>query len=236
MKEYSINTIYLNEISGLGELKRFGQWVYYKSKFKKGCVFNYSDVHFSRRIGISVSSARLLRIFWLEKGWCRMDSGNLIFNSARNSVRGDKWHKTTVKVYESLKQTINELYYQVLHNKGKNQFDYLKRVSAAIKNPTKIKEYKWGRKQKLAGALPEADQRFKMSYKGIGKFLGCSNGKAYGIMMNLLNEKKVRIFKREPLLMLKSQSAVLLNIMADECGGFVKGDSCYKNLCNEYIF
>lgn len=236
MKEYSVNTIYLNEISKSGELKEFGQWMYYKSMFKKGCVFNYTDVHFSRRIGISVSSARLLKISWLKRGWCRIDGNNLIFNSARNSVQREKWHKTSVKIYNTLKQTIKELYYQVLYNKGKNQFDYLKCVSAATKNPTSNKEYKWGRKQKLAGVLPEAKDRFKMSYKGIGKFLGCSSGKAYEMMMEFLNDKKIRVYKREPVLLYKSQSAISLKVMARKSGGYVSRGSVYKNLCNEYVF
>lgn len=243
MKEYSINTLYLTQISELGELKQFAQWLYYKSLFKKGCAFNYTDQAFADKIGKSVSMARIYRQSWIEKGWCRFHKGhgkskNLIFNSARNSVRGEKWHKTIIKIYGTLSETINNLYYSVLENRN-NQFEYLKRVGQAIHKPDNSKHYKWGikRRKKLASdRLPSTTDTFKASYKGLGKLFGCSSGKAHSLIKSFTEQKELTVIRGFTQMAGTSSKMGLKMLAESKAGTFVSRNYVYRVFCNQYVF
>lgn len=243
MKEYSVNTLYLAQISELGLLKQFAQWITYKSYLNKGCCYNYTDVHFARKVGISTSKARSLRLFWIEQGWCRFEKGRignkLIFNSARNSVRGDKWHRTTVTIFKDVKQTINQLYYQIIENKGKKQFEFLKRIAVAISKPSNYKEHKWAKnKLKKLGSdrLPKTDARFKISYKGLGNTFGCSSSKAHSLIKEFTKQGKITVIQQAQQIFGSDDKSKRNFAVKFIPNGFTSRNYVYKALCNEYVF
>lgn len=226
------------ELSKLGLLKDFGRLLYYRSFFKRGCIHNYTDLHLSRRIKCSVSKARVLRLFWVNNGWCRFEGKKLVFNSARNSVRGDKWHKSVVTVYSDINKTVNELYFHILANKNK-QFEFLKQIAVAISKPSNYRQLKWGkgRLRKLGSdRLPKTSDRFKISYKGLGKVLGCSAGKAHALIKTFIQEHRLTAI---------TSAVQVFGGESDQMNGFVvkfvpnsfkSRKYVYKALCNEYVF
>lgn len=231
------------EIGRLGVLKQFGQWIYCKSKIRKGCVFNYSDLNLSRSIGVSVSKARVLRIFWLNQGWCRFEKGrgdskNLVFNNLTGYVKGEKWHKSIIHIYKNDKLTIENIYFQLLQIKNQ-QFEFLKSIGRENIEPSGLKALKNAKrlqKKYSRGKLPCENDRFKISFKGLAKLFGCSIGKAHLLINRFVQMKKIIVFRMSKQICLIRSFGGRKMIDEGVINGFLGKNHVYRVFCNEYYF
>lgn len=242
MRTLSINTFQLLELSRLGLLKHFGQWVYYKSKIRKGCVFNYSDLNLSRAIGVSLSKARVLRIFWLNQGWCRFEKGrgnnkNLVFNNLSGYAKGAKWHKSVVRIHKNDRLTIDNIYFQILQIKN-SQFEFLKQIGRDLTEPSTLKAHKSAVRvsKNYKRGFPAKNDRFKVSFKGLAKLFGCSIGKAHSLIKKFVQMKKLTVFRMSKQVCLIRSLAGLQKIDEGIENGFLGKNHIYKVFCNEYVF
>lgn len=226
--EFGVN---IGDISGYN-IKDLATHLYYKAKFKRGCVFKYSDVSFAARVEISVSTARKLRIKWVSLGWCRFHAGNLIFSSLNDKPD----YRIKFKVLGTLKETIKQAYFTVFQNTYK-QFDYLRRVSREITSPSDSKSFKWAmnRKRKL-GKLPAQNDTFKISFKRLAVVFGCSQGKAHALIKEFGGKGLVDVIKS--FTAWGDRGDVRGNYYRAEGidGAFVSKKYACKVACNVYVF
>jgi hypothetical protein len=225
----------LLELSRLGLLKDFGKWVYYKSKIRKGCVFNYTDYNLSRAIDVSLSKARVLRIFWINQGWCRFEKGrgnskNLVFNNQNGYAKGAKWHKSVIHIYKNYRNTIDNICFQILQIKNQ-QFEFLKSISRELKEPSSLKALKNAKRisKNYSSGLPNKNDRFKVSFKGIAKMFGCS-------IKKFVQMKKLTVFRMSRQVCLIRSWAGIGMIDNGIVNGFLGKNHVYRVFCNEYVF
>jgi len=111
-------------------------------------------------------------------------------------------------------------------------------VSSAISKPFNAKSYKWAVKERksLKSGLPKTDARFRISYKGLGKLFGCSQGKAHYLIDTFTKQKRMTVIKHT-VQEYGTQSGVGLVLMSETIkNSFVSRKHIYRNECNQYVF
>lgn len=189
------------------ELKEYAAFCYFKYLFRNGCIYNYNSNKLSTKCKYSPAFIRKNVKKFLDKGWCRMHSGNLIFNKSSH-FNGTQ---SEIKLYDeanikkcSIKEILRYFYLQIikLHD---SKLSRLKKLKSDLKsNKTRIRhkaeEYadamekankKWKR-----GNLPNEMTRLKLTNSKLGKLFNCSAGKASGIVKFLEENEFIKVTRQ----------------------------------------
>jgi hypothetical protein len=177
------------------ELKEYAAFCYFKYLFKNGCIYDYNSIKLATKCKYSPAFIRKNIKKFLDKGWCRMHSGNLIFNKSSHFNGQSK----NINLYDEIKtkkasiKDILDLFHLEVLKISNSNLDKVKKLKSELKsNKTrtrhKAEDYadSIGFKTEAQRAkLPDETTKLKLSNTRLSKLFGCSSGKASGIIKRL---------------------------------------------------
>lgn len=238
VRTFRLNRHDLHIIIKEGVLDEFSEFLFYKTRFKNGCVYDYTPERLSQFVNIPPRAIkRHIKVF-LSMGWCKMHCGNLIFLKPNKFSKSEYYDKVNFTIRGTIKEIRDDLYLVLLRQK-QSQFEYLQKLGRDNVHPQNDKIYKSARKRlrsmgKSVVELPRKGKRYSVSYKGIAKFLKISVGSAFNLIQRLI--KKYKIWCYRHLLELKKVPLTASEMFPDEDYTYYFNGYFFKRKRNEYNF
>jgi len=223
-----------------GLIKEYAHFLYLKSLYKNGCVFNFTHLGLSKKSRLSRAAIKKHIKLFLDLGWCRIHSGNLIFNKREIFDESKQIIKTEFQIKSTVKEILYDLYLIILKNKQK-QFDSLRKLRHDIdcsQNP-----YLKNRAEKLlkkyglnVNKLPLANDELKVSTEKLSQLFKCSVGKCAGIIKTLKTSGLIQVFSDRNSIFKIYNKKMMKCIISENPGCYVSGNFVVKVECNKYRF
>lgn len=236
----NINITQVVDFGKCGLIKEYAHFLYLKSLYKNSCVYNYTHLGLSKKSRLSRAAVKKHVSLFLELGWCRIHSGNLIFNKRDSFDENKQRVKEKFKIRSTVKEILYDLYLVILKNKQK-QFDSLKKLRHDIdcsQNPyLKTRAEKLLRKYGLnVQKLPSANAQLKISTENISKLFKCSVGKCAAIIKKLKVEGLIEVISERASHYKTYSKKMMKGIVAEMPNSYISGNFVVKVECNKYRF
>lgn len=234
-----INVVNLKVLSDKGLLRHLAVFITIKSKYRNGCIYNYTQESLASKTNISRSAIRKYVKFFLDNGWCRIADGNLCFNGLGKLDKEPKRVLADVKA-KGTKELIQEFQLLLLKHK-QAQFNRIRSLGNEINTPTNIKAHKSAIKMVRKygynkSKLPPESAKLKMSIKSIAKWLNCSVGKTVAVLDRLRTKGLISITKCRNVIGFSHIEARIDKWLADNENSFCVRGWVIQVSCNEYVF
>jgi hypothetical protein len=240
MTHLNINAVNLKTMVDSGHLKDYATFLWLKGLYSNSCILNYTQKSLSIKSGISLSGVRRYVKLFLDKGWCRMHKGNLVFNKLKTFDHNKKKIIFKFQINDSVKQVLKDLQLFLLKKKQEDFYKLVK-LSSDLSKPQNNKVYKNALKRVKKHdinkeSLPGEGTEFSISMKKIALVLGCSIGSAAGKIKQMRQEGLVWcVTGRKEIMPVKDPYYIkwLLNVHPNSYyhNGFI-----YSVCCNKYKF
>lgn len=219
------NRLLLEEITSLRYERKYAVYLKLKHFFGNGCVYKYNPNKFALISRIDRRCITQHVKFFLEKGWCRMHSGNLIFISQSNLVKNfniknfnkinirfekkTKINDIVIAIREAIlknKYNQRELVRQMSRDLYKSSGPYVKekrsRAQAWFRKHPNVKPFQSSENAKDISS-PINDKYLNISFSGIAKKINRSASTAQRCMKKLISMKRVKKQKRPNIMVRK---------------------------------
>lgn len=224
-----------------GHLKHYAVFLKLKGLSRKSCIFSYTQEKLAATSGMSRSAIRKYVKFFLSNNWCRIHSGNLIFNKLCSFDENKQKLIIPVNVNKPIKEILSNLYLLILKKK-QIQFDKFKKLKRDLylsQDTFASKKAEW-LVEKLGvevDNLPNANDKLKLSVTGMSKLFGnCSKGKAAGIIKQLKLSGAVKcITGKRTVIKMPNKQCIEAYMEANPNTYTYKG-FVWKVECNSYVF
>jgi hypothetical protein len=211
MKRGSLNISLVDESIEKGLEVQLAAFIKLKSIFRNSCYFDWSYRSISRKSGISTTTLRKCIPVFLEKGWCRVHCGNLVFNKISVVDSGGKGKfrvvlRIEIKEEESYRDLVKRIRILLIERKY-NCFQAAKNICRDYQNARNLDSYKKAKKAVERGWVRKkvsCNDRFFMSNESIGKMFGRSAstasrlqkyGREKGVLKVEANIKRVSMYE-----------------------------------------
>jgi hypothetical protein len=206
-----------------------------KSLYKNSCVYGFSYRTLSFKSGVSINTLKKTIKSFLDKKWCRMHNGNLVFNKIKDVDDTDEIGvlvKFNLKKENDYKYILKVLRLSLVKACG-DRFEYVKNTIRDYKNPGNLESHKKALKAiKRWGALKliSESEKFCMSNRRIGSLFGRSKTTASLLMKFGVENGFVGLYKNYEQVKMSSH-------YAEESKGYlVVGDKVFKRKSNKIVF
>jgi hypothetical protein len=226
-----VNRSHIQNLVADDRLREFAVFLLFKSKLKKSCAYEYSPSELSKKVPMKPGMIRKYVSTFLDLGWCRMHSGNLIFNNVR-STQKEKIKNVPVDflIAGTVKQIMTDLYLLILKHK-QQQFDKLKQWG---RDPIKASKIKIKRNLQ---ELPDQNAQLQVSIRKIAAWFNCSIGKASSIIKELKSLRLITVTMSDRYVVLKSRtSEIIRHVLCAVPGSYYHNGFVFKKPCNFYNF
>lgn len=239
MNSLSINESSVQDLAGKGLLKEFAYFLYLKSLYGNSCIFNYTQESLAAKANLPVSAIRKhVRVF-INRGWCRIHRGNLVF------LKVNSFLKSTTKVYvkfqisNNVKELYDDLSLMLLKIKQR-QFDRYVKLKARLNNwNPKVRKAamvymdKFGIKER---DLPSESDKLKMSMKSIAAYLGVSVGSAAGLIKRLRVDRRIVCVPSRTEVFWTWSKGCLKAKLEHTPNSYLSNGALFIVSCNSYVF
>lgn len=241
-RELDINIILTADLAEKGLLKEFAFFLYFKSKYRNSCIFDYSQKSVSEKFDLSRPIVKKYVDKLLKLGWCEMHHGNLIFKKLKNidTFYHKRIYRLRVSQRGGVKGVLRTLRLLVLKNK-QISFDSLKQLKLDLSTPSNLGVLKRAKKLvKKIGVVPEKlpsqEDRLRISMRKFAKMFGCSQGMAYNIIRDFKENGDIVCIPGGNVRLKKAKCPYLVrNFLRQTKGTFYINGGIYKPQCNEYV-
>lgn len=236
----SLNKIQLQDMIAAGLLKEYVVFLKIKAKYKNSCFYAYTQKRLSLKTGIPLSCIRKCVKVFLDRGWCRMHCGNLIFNPLKTFDDNNFRLITSIDLGKPIKNILNDLYLILLREK-QSKFDNLKKLGRELHKPSSLKSYKKAVKtlrkiKKSKKELPKGSDQLQIPVKNISKMFNCSIGKAHKILTDLCLSGRISVYPGIMKMIMYTQDKIKLKAATSVENVFAIGACVYYKPCNQYNF
>ena len=187
------------------ELKEYAAFCYFKYLFRNGCIYNYNSNKLATKCKYSPAFIRKNVKKFLDKGWCRMHSGNLIFNKSSH-FNGTE---SQIKLYDeanikkcSIKEILEYFYLQIikLHDSKLSRLKKLKSDLKSKKAKVRSRAENYAdsinkRTEAERAKLPNETTRLILTNSKLARIFKCSTGKASGIIKSLELDEFIKVHR-----------------------------------------
>lgn len=224
-----------NVLADNASMREFATFLLFKSRLKKSCAYNYTPETLAERFSLKKGMVNIYVKRFLERKWCRMHNGNLIFNPLSTmEPEKTKRVKVDLPIKEAVKEIMNDLYLLILKHKQR-QFEWLKQLG---RDHVKASRYKRKRKEgRQDRFIPDQNARLQVSIRTIASWFGCSIGKASSIIKRLKVAELITVIANDRQVIVKTTVRCLISdALKDVSGSYYHNGYVFKKPCNFYIF
>lgn len=234
MTQATINSTFLGSLSPT-EMRELAVFIKLKSLYKNSCVYGFSYRSLSFKSGVSINTLKKTIKSFLDKKWCHMHNGNLVFGKIKDvddsGVPG-VLVKFNLKKENDYKYILKVLRLSLV-KACSDRFDYVKSIIRDYKNPKNLDVHKKALKAvKNWGTIKliSESEKFCMSNRNIGSLFGRSKTTASLLMKFGVKNGFAGLYKNYEQVKMSSH-------YAEESKGYlIVGDKVFKRKSNKILF
>lgn len=234
MTQATINSTFLGSLSPT-EMRELAVFMKLKSLYKNSCVYGFSYRSLSFKSGVSINTLKKTIKSFLDKKWCRMHNGNLVFGKIKDVDDTDGRGvlvKFNLKKENDYKYILKVLRLSLV-KACSDRFEYIKKISNDYIKPSNLESYKVARKAFCEGRLRKmisASECFSMSNRNIGSLFGRSKTTASLLMKFGVENKMLDVFSNYKEMKISPDYAVETN------GHWIFKGKVYQRKSNKISF